>query len=74
MASKITTVASGDKYISVDAPNVIWVVSQPLNVIHSIPHARLIQEGTKNRMITISVSALQDTSLYKKVHTASSSD
>ncbi len=64
---KKSTIAPGDRYIKVDAPNIIWVVSQPLNVADPVPHVRLVQEGTTNRKITLSVSALQDTSIYKKI-------
>ncbi len=64
---KKSTIAPGDRYIKVDAPNIIWVVSQPLNVADPVPHVRLVQEGTTNRKITLSVSALQDTSIYTKI-------
>jgi hypothetical protein len=57
----------GDKYIKADAPNIIWVVSRPLDVADPVPHVRLVQEGAANRQITLSVSALQDSRMYKKV-------
>ena len=57
----------GDRYIKVDAPNIIWVVSHPLDVADPVPHVRLVQEGAANRQITLSVSALQDPRMYKKV-------
>ena len=74
MVRKNTSVTSSDKFINVDAPNIIWVVSQSIDVTDPIPHVRLTQEGTTNRMITLSISALRDTSLYKKVGTASSTN
>lgn len=64
---KKSTIAPGEKYIKVDAPNIIWLVGKPLNVADPVPHVRLVQEGTTNRQITLSVSALQDTSIYKKI-------
>jgi hypothetical protein len=64
---KKSTIEPGDKYIKVDATNIIWVVGKPLNVADPVPHVRLVQEGTTNRKITLSVSALQDTSIYKKI-------
>jgi hypothetical protein len=66
MASKNTAIEPGDRYIKVDVPNIIWVVGKPLNVADPVPHVRLIQEGTTNRKITLSVPALQDTLIYKK--------
>jgi hypothetical protein len=64
---KKSTIEPGDKYIKVDATNIIWVVGKPLNVADPVPHARLVQEGMPNRKITLSISALQDTSIYKKI-------
>ncbi len=67
MASKNTTIEVGDRYVKVDAPDIIWVVSDPLNVADPVPHVRLVQEGATNRKITLSVSALQDAKMHKKV-------
>ena len=64
---KKSTIALGEKYIKVDAPNIIWLVGRPVNIDHPVPHVWLVQEGKANRKITLSVSALQDTSIYKKV-------
>jgi hypothetical protein len=57
----------GDRYIKVDAPNIIWVVSHTVDVADPVPHVRLVQEGSANRKITLSISALQDKSIYKRV-------
>jgi hypothetical protein len=67
MASKNTAVEAGDRYIKIDAPNIVWVVGQSLNDVDPVPHVSLVQEGTTNRKITLSVSALQDKSIYKKI-------
>ena len=67
MAVNKSVITPGDRYIKVDAPNIIWAVSQRLNVANPVPHVRLVQEGTTNRKITLSVSALQDASIYKKI-------
>jgi hypothetical protein len=64
---KKSAIVPGDRYIKVYAPNIIWVVGKPLNVADPVPHVRLVQEGTTNRQITLSVSALQGTSIYKKI-------
>ena len=69
MAVKKSMIKLGDRYVKVDAPNIIWVVSKPLNAADSVPHVLLVQEGTTNRKITLSISALQDTSIYKKIET-----
>jgi hypothetical protein len=68
---KKSTISPGDRYIKVDAPNIIWVVGKPLNVADPVPHVRLVQEGTTNRKITLSISALQDKTIYKKIEARS---
>ncbi len=68
---KKSTIAPGDRYIKLDAPNIIWVVSHALNVADPVPHVRLVQEGPSGRQITLSVAALQDTSLHKKIEVKS---
>ena len=57
----------GDRYVKVDAPNIVWVVGEPNNAADIIPHVSLVQEGTANRKITLSIPALQDASIYKKI-------
>ena len=57
----------GDRYIKLDAPNIFWIVSDILNVADPVPHVRLVHDGTSGRQITLSVAALQDTSLHKKI-------
>ncbi len=58
---------SNDRYVKVDAPNIVWVVDRVISISDPVPHVRLVQEGTPNRQITLSASALKDTSLYKKL-------
>ena len=60
-------VQTGDRYAKVDAPNIIWIVSKSLNIDDSVPHVILVQEGATNRKITLSISALEDASIYKKI-------
>ena len=67
MTRKNPTVELGDRYIKVDTPDIIWVVSHALSLENSIPHVRLVQDGAMNRKITLSVSALRDASLYSKI-------
>ncbi len=71
---KKSMIEPGDRYAKVDAPNIIWVVGKPLNVADPVPHVRLVQEGTTNRKITLSISALQDTSIYKKIQAKPQAD
>jgi hypothetical protein len=63
----MSKIEPGDRYIKVDAPSIIWIVSDIQNVADAIPHVRLVQEGRLNRQITLSVPTLRDTSIYRKI-------
>jgi hypothetical protein len=67
----MSKIEPGDRYIKVDAPSIIWVVSNIQNVTDPVPHARLVQEGRVNRQITLSVPTLKDTSIYKMIEAKS---
>ncbi len=67
MGRNKATVKTGDRYIKTDAPGIVWLVGKGLGVADRVPHVRLVQEGMPTRKITLSVSALQDTSIYKKI-------
>ena len=60
-----------DRYVKVDAPSIVWIVDTVLSLSDPVPHVRLVQEGPENRKITLSVSALQDKSIYKKIEAKS---
>jgi len=62
-----STIEPGDRYIKVDAPSIVWVVSHIQNKVDAIPHVGLVQEGRMNRQITLSVPTLGDTSIYRKI-------
>jgi hypothetical protein len=67
----MSKIQPGDRYIKVDAPTIIWVVSNIQNVGDPVPHVRLVQEKRVNRQITLSVPTLRDTSIYKKIEAKS---
>jgi hypothetical protein len=56
-----------DRYVKVGVPQIIWVVTRILDLTDSVPHVALIQEGKSNRQITLSIPALLDTTIYKKI-------
>jgi len=64
---KKSAVNLGDRFIKVYNKKIVWVVSHFLEVDDVIPHALLVQEGASNRKITLSIPALQDASIYKKL-------
>jgi hypothetical protein len=65
--NKNMDVKTDDRYIKVGVPQIIWVVTRVLELTDSVPHVSLIQEGKANRQITLSIPALLDTTIYKKI-------
>jgi hypothetical protein len=63
-----------DRYIKVGAPSIVWIVRSLLKVVDPVPHVLLVQEGASNRKITLSIPALRDTSIYKKIEADSPTD
>ena len=63
-----------DRYTKAGIPSIVWVVRRFLNVADPVPHVLLVQEGASNRQITLSIPALQDTSIYKKIEVNSPND
>jgi hypothetical protein len=57
----------GDRFAKVDGTTMVWVVTRLLDVLDPIPHVQLLREGPVNRHITVSVTALSDKSLYRKL-------
>ncbi len=74
MVARESAVKLDDRYIKVDVPSIVWVVRRFLNVTDPVPHVLLVQEGASNRQITLSIPALQDTSIYKKIEVNSPND
>ncbi len=60
----------GDHFAKVDAPTKPWVVMRFLTMTNPIPHVQLHQKGKSNRQITLSVAALSDKRLYRRVDEA----
>ncbi len=56
-----------DKFVKVGVPHIIWIVSRILDLTDSVPHVALVQEGKPNRQITLSIPALLDETIYKKI-------
>ncbi len=71
---KKSAIKLDDRYIKVGVPSIVWVVRRLLNVVDPVPHVLLVQEGVPNRQITLSIPALQDTSIYKKIEVNSPND
>ena len=67
----MSKIEPGDRYIKVDSPNIIWVVSHIQNVADPVPHISLVQEGRVSRQITLSDPTMKDKSIYKKIDSKS---
>jgi len=59
----------GDRYSKSDAPTIVWMVSRIIEENFPMAHAVLIEEGHTSRQITLSVPALETTSMYTKLAT-----
>ena len=56
-----------DRYVKVGVPQIVWIVNRILDLTDSVPHVGLLQEGKSNRQITLSIPALLDTTIYKRI-------
>ena len=74
MPLKKSAIKLDDCYIKVGVPSIVWVVRRLLNVADPVPHVLLVQEGASNRQITLSIPALQDSSIYKKIEASPPTD
>lgn len=60
----------GDCFVKVDAPTIIWEVTRVLTMTDPIPHVQLHQKGKSSRQITLSIGALADKKLFRRVDEA----
>ncbi len=68
---KSTSIKVGDKFIKPEVPNMVWVVKQFVKIPDMPPHAKLIVQGRLRGSMTISLDALTDQSLYRRIEEGS---
>ena len=59
-------VKRGDRYIKEGLPSIVWIVRH-IEEINSIPHAVLFREDRTGNQLTLSVPALETSSMYWKL-------
>ena len=64
---KSTPIKVGDKFIKPEAPNIVWVVEQLVDLPGLPPHARLRVQGYLNRRMMMSQEALADHRLFHRI-------
>ena len=64
---KPTSIKVGDEFIKSEVPNTVWVVKQLVEFPGLVPHAELISQGFNRRTITLSLNALADQNLYRRI-------
>ena len=64
---KNTDVNINDRYVKIGAPQIVWIVTRILDLTDAVPHVALVQEGKPNRQITLSIPALFDPTIYRKI-------
>ena len=63
---KSTSIKVGDKFIKPEVPNMVWIVTQIVEIKGMPPHAKLIVQGHLRGSMTISLDALTDQNLYRR--------
>ena len=64
---KSTSIKVGDKFIKPEVPNMVWVVNRLVEIPGMPPHAKLIVQGRLNQSMMLSLEALTDQNLYRRI-------
>ncbi len=64
---KPTSIKVGDKFIKPNDPKTVWVVRGLVDLPDLPPHAELKAQGYLNRMTMMSLAALADQNLYRRI-------
>ena len=64
---KPASIKVGDEFIKTEVPNTVWVVKQLVEFPGLLPHAKLTCRGFLGRTITLSLEALTDQNLYRRI-------
>ncbi len=66
MSKKV--VEMGDRFVAVDAPNIVWVAQQIFkSAKEPVRHVVVVQEGQNHREKTLSEAVLLDPRFHRKV-------
>ncbi len=68
---KSTSIKVGDKFIKPEVPHMVWIVTQIVEIKGVPPHAKLIFQGHLNQSMTLSLDALTDQNLYRRIEEGS---
>ena len=68
---KPTSIKVGDKFIKPEVPHMVWVVTQIVEIKGMLPHAKLIVRGHLRGSMTLSLEALTDQNLYRRIEEGS---
>jgi len=68
---KSTSIKVGDKFIKPEVPKMVWVVNRLVEIPGMPPHAKLIVQGRLNQSMTLSLDALTDQILYRRIEEGS---
>ncbi len=64
---KLTSIKAGDKFIKPEVPHMVWIVTQIVEIKGTLPHAKLIVQGHLRGSMTLSLEALTDQNLYRRI-------
>ena len=68
---KSTSIKVGDKFIKPEVPNMVWVVMRLKEIPGMLPHAELKVQGHLRGEMTLSLEALTDQNLYRRIEEGS---
>ncbi len=68
---KSTSIKVGDKFIKPEVPNMVWVVIRLMEIPGMLPHAELKVQGHLRGSMTLSLEALTDQNLYRRIEEGS---
>ncbi len=68
MLKKIKTkIEIGDRFVKVDDPATVWIVSGHGSSVAPAPHFQVVREGYESRLRTLSGQVLLDKDFYRRV-------
>ncbi len=68
---KSTSIKVGDKFIKLEVPHMVWVVIRLMKIPGMLPHAELKVQGHLRGSMTLSLEALTDQNLYRRIEEGS---
>ena len=63
-----TGIEIGDRFVKTDDPRTVWIVAGRGSSVAPVPHYKVVQDGYRSRVRTLSEEVLLDPDFYRRVH------